>query len=358
MPLVAAAQPPAGYYNGAFGKNGEALRAALYNIIRANTTVLNYAGSTQPNTWTAFQSTDKKPDGKLWDIYSDIPGGTPSYEYDFSQKCGNGSNHENSCYNHEHVWPQSKFNQSLPMRSDLWVAYPTDYYVNGQRGDLPYGKVTAPAKTFTNGTKIGPNTYTGAPSGSAFEPIDSFKGDIARSYFYITTRYYGDSASFVTSGGVDSWEMAVKSTLKPWVIQMLMEWHHMDPVSSKEIARNNAAYGIQGNRNPFIDYPQFADCIWLGNCTGLSVAGVAPVASHIHAYPNPAASQVQISWEALAADEVQAVDVMSVQGQLMFHTTTGASKSVIIPVSEWAKGMYLLQVKTQHGTQAQKLAVQ
>lgn len=351
LPLFATAQP-AGYYNNAFGHVGEDLRLQLYQIIRANTATLNYGGSNLPNTWTAFQSTDVKPDGKLWDIYSDKPGGTPAYEYDFNQKCGNGSNHENSCYNHEHVWPQSKFNQSMPMRSDLWIAYPTDYYVNGQRGDFPYGKVANATKTFTNGSKIGANAYQNAPSSSAFEPIDSFKGDIARSYFYITTRYLGDSATF------SDWEMAVKSKLKPWAVQMLLEWHHLDPVSSKEIARNNAVYSIQHNRNPFIDYPMFADCIWAGNCAGLSVASVASIANRIHTYPNPATTQVQINWAELAPDEVLAVDVLNLQGQIIYHVPANASREATIPVSDWAKGFYLLQIKTQHGLQAQKLMVQ
>lgn len=360
LPLFAAAQP-AHYYDNAFGSTGENLRAALSVIIRPHTE-LTYT----PGLWNAYYTTDVKQNGKLWDIYSDKPGGTPQYEYTFgTQQCGqpgagNGSNNENSCYNREHLWPQSKFGKRAPMVSDLWIAYPTDYYVNGQRGDLPYGKVSSATKTFSNGTKIGSNTYLNAPSGTCFEPIDSFKGDIARSYFYITTCYRADSALFTTTStpSSDHWEMATKSTLAPWAIQMLLEWHHNDPVSKKEIDRNNAAYTLQGNRNPFIDYPQFADCIWAGNCAGLSVASVASINTRIHAYPNPATNQVQINWAELAPDEVLAVDVVNLQGQLIYHAPSNLAKEVTIPVSEWTKGMYMLQVRTQHGTQAQKLIVQ
>lgn len=356
LPVLAQAQIPSGYYNGTAGKSGEQLRLILSGIIRPHT-ALTYGGSGTSNTWTAFQSTDKKASGKLWDIYSDKPGGTPSYEYDFSQKCGNGLNHENSCYNHEHCWPQSKFSNALPMRSDLWVVYPTDYYVNGQRGDLPYGKVGTATKNFTNGSKLGNNTYLNAPSGNCFEPIDSFKGDLARSIFYVSTCYMTDSNDFVNSSGSGNWEMAIKSTLKPWAIQMLLEWHHLDPVSRKERDRNEAAYAIQGNRNPFIDFPDFADCIW-GVCKGLSVNTVSSLNPYIHVFPNPATDKVSVDWSELKSEEVSSVDVLNFQGQVIYHTGTNASRQASIPVTNWAKGIYMLQVSTPHGKQSQKIVIQ
>ncbi len=349
LPVLAAAQP-AGYYNGAFGQNGQNLRAALYNIIKGHTP-LSYT----PGLWDAYYTTDVKPNGKLATIYSDKPDSTaPPYEFTLgtNQCSGSSPGTEGSCYNREHVWPQSKFGSAYPMYTDLWVVYPTDYKVNSQRADFPYGKVATATTRFRNGSRLGSNVYSGAPSSTAFEPIDSFKGDIARSYFYITTRYLGDSASF------NDWEMALKSTLKPWAIQMLLEWHHLDPVSDKEIKRNNAAYALQHNRNPFIDYPQFADCIWGGNCAGLSVPGLAAIANKIHTYPNPATSQLQINWAELAPDEVLAVDIVNVQGQVIYHAPAVTARAVIVPVSDWPKGLYLLQVKTQHGLQAQKVMVQ
>lgn len=349
LPLLAQAQVPVHYYDNAANLNGEPLRQALYNIIKGHTQ-LAYS----PDLWDAYTTTDVRPDdGKVWDIYSDIPGGTPPYEYTFvTNQCGNGANHENSCYNREHLWPQSKFGSSYPMYSDLWIAYPTDYYVNGKRADYPYGKVTNPTKTFLNGTKLGPNAYSGAPSGTAFEPIDSFKGDIARSYFYITTRYLGDSASF------QDWEMAVKSTLKPWAIAMLLEWHHNDPVSQKEIDRNNAAANLQHNRNPFIDNPMYADCIWgTGNCNSLSVGGAA-IRPHVRLYPNPAVNTVSIDWPSLSPDEVLAVDVVNMQGQVLYHSVPNGQANISVPVAAWAHGLYLVQVKTSRGVAVEKLDVE
>lgn len=350
IPFVATAQPN-GYYTPALGLNGQPLRAALYNIIKVSTQ-LSYT----PDLWNAYYTTDAKPGNKLWDMYSDIPNGTPAYQYNLgSDQCGNGSNHENSCYNREHTWPQSKFGSAYPMQSDLWLVYPTDYYVNNQRGNMPYGKVGIATKTFTNGTKIGNNTYSGAPTTTCFEPIDSFKGDIARSYFYITTRYLGDSNSFVT------WEMANKVHLKPWAIAMLLDWHHNDPVSKKEKDRNNAVYALQNNRNPYIDYPQFVDCIWAGaDCSSLSAASIAQLSHKINVYPNPVHINFTVSWDELSPNEVLAVDVLNMQGQLVFHEDeqTNNMQSATINTSNWAKGIYLLQLKTKEGKAVKKLIVE
>jgi endonuclease I len=344
------AQVPANYYNNAQGLNGENLRAALSLIIRPHTT-LSYT----PDLWNAYHTTDKKNNGKLWDIYSDIPGGTAAYEYTLgTDQCGNGANHENTCYNREHLWPQSKFNGSSPMYTDLYLVYPTDYYVNGQRSNLPFGKVGTATKTFTNGTKIGNNTYAHAPSGSCFEPIDSFKGDIARSYFYITTCYRNDSNLF------NNWEMATQVTLNPWAIAMLLEWHHLDPVSQKETDRNNAVYALQGNRNPFIDSPAYADCIWgAGNCIPDHIAETNKQQVP-GVFPNPAHSAVTISWQALSPQEVLRINIWNGQGQLMYahEAPAGAAHSRTIPIVQWPQGIYFLQTQTPAQITTQKLLVE
>ncbi len=347
MPLFAAAQP-AGYYDNAYGKTGEDLRRALYDIIKGHTQ-LSYT----PGLWNAYYTTDKKPNGKLASIYSDVPGGTPPYEFNLGtdQCSGSTPNAEDGCYNREHLWPQSKFGSNYPMYTDLWLVYPTDSKVNSQRGDWPYGIVTSPTWTSRNGSKLGPNTYPGAPASTAFEPIDSFKGDIARSYFYITTRYYGDSSSFV------DWQMATKSTLQPWAIQMLLEWHHLDPVSAKEQVRNDAAEALQHNRNPFIDVPQFADCIWAGNCAGLGISPSQQVAARVRCFPNPAHASVQIDWQMLAPDEVLAVDVMNGLGAKVFHQAP-SGKSLQIQVTNWPRGFYWLRVQTKQGTGFKKLVLE
>lgn len=346
LAATAGAQVPSGYYNAAAGKTGTALQTALHGIINNQTPLTYGTSASSGTTWVAFKTTDVKPNGKIWDIYSDKPGSTPAYEYTPGTKqCGNGTNSENSCYNHEHVWPQSKFGSASPMKSDLWIVYPTDYYVNGQRGDLPYGKVGTAAKTFTNGSKLGSQSTTGAPSGNCFEPIDSFKGDIARSYFYIATRYLGEDASW------DSWEMATKAVLNPWAVQMLLQWHRMDPVSAKEIARNNAVYAAQGNRNPFIDSPRYVECIWGGqNCTTSNPppsSGVA-TASFTALQVQLGPGGLTVDWSGLPAGTVQSVALYDLQGRVL-ERRMASGTTLQLSTSGYAPGLYVIQARGASG---------
>ncbi|MBN2766415.1 MAG: endonuclease [Paludibacteraceae bacterium] len=253
---IAYAAIPSGYYTAATG-SGATLKTQLYNIINGHTE-RSYA-----QLWTDFQTTDAKSNGKVWDMYSDIPNGTPPYEYTFiSDQCGNYSG-ENSCYNREHSFPKSWFNDATPMYSDLFHLYPTDGYVNGQRGNLPFGEVNNADWTSQNGSKKGSNTYTGY-SGVVFEPIDEYKGDFARTYFYMATRYENVIAEWYTNS--TEADAVLQNNAFPvyetWFLNMLGEWHVADPVSQKEIDRNDAVYGIQNNRNPYIDHPEYVYNVW------------------------------------------------------------------------------------------------
>lgn len=243
-------QIPAGYYDSAAGLTGEDRRNALSNIIDDHY-VIPYE-----SLWNYFSSSDAKPGSKVWDMYSDVPGGTPSYIYTFvTDQCGQYSN-EGDCYNREHSVPQDWFNgASSPMYSDLFHIYPTDGFVNGKRSNYPFGEVSSPTWTSTNGSKLGSNTYPGY-SGTVFEPVDEYKGDFARTYFYTMTRYKSD---------VSGWNSAMFSgnNLAQWAENMLIEWSENDTVSQKEMDRNNFIYQIQGNRNPYIDHPEWVEFVWV-----------------------------------------------------------------------------------------------
>ncbi len=245
------AQIPDGYYNTALGLNGSSLQQTLHDIIDGHT-VVSYG-----SLWTHYQTTDVKQNGKVWDMYSDIPGGTPPYEFTFvTDQCGNYGG-EGDCYNREHSWPKSWFNDNSPMNTDIFHVVPSDGYVNGQRGNYPYGEVSNPSWTSQNGSKKGPNTYPGY-SGTVFEPIDAYKGDFARIYFYMSTRYLNEDSNWPGSPMVNG------AQLEPWALEMMMEWHAEDPVSQKELSRNDANYTVQNNRNPFVDHPNYVDLIWGG----------------------------------------------------------------------------------------------
>lgn len=244
-------QAPPGFYALAANQSGTALQQSLHNIIDQHT-VVSYSG-----LWSAFQSTDAKSNGSVWDIYSDKPGTTPAYIFTFGgDQCGNYSA-EGDCYNREHSFPQSWFNDQSPMVSDLFQVYPTDGFVNNRRGNYPYGETNNPGWTSTNGSKLGPSNTSGF-SGTVFEPIDAYKGDLARTYFYMATRYYNEDDNWPGSAMVDGAQPLA------WALNMLLRWHQNDPVSDKEIQRNNAIYALQRNRNPFIDHPEYVSYIWGG----------------------------------------------------------------------------------------------
>ena len=253
----AQAQIPSGYYDNANGKSGDELKTALHDVIKGHTSI-SYS-----QLWNAFWSTDNKGNGIVWDIYSDIPGGTPSYTFELGQdQCGSYTQ-EGNCYNREHSWPESWFSSDGTARTDLHHIFPTDGFVNNQRGNLPYGEVQSATWTSTNGSKIGNCKSSLGYSGKVFEPISAYKGDIARAYFYMSVRYYSEDSNWGSS------PMTNKSVIQNWAMTMLLSWNDQDPVSQKEIDRNNVIYSdYQHNRNPFIDHPEYARMIWDPSWTG------------------------------------------------------------------------------------------
>ncbi|MCR5037464.1 MAG: endonuclease [Bacteroidales bacterium] len=249
------AQAPSGYYNSAAGLTGTELKQALHDIIDDHTTI-SYA-----QIWDAFVSTDNKGNNVVWDMYSDGAGYTYYYN-NGAQQCGNYDS-EGDCYNREHSWPKSWFTgneNSVPGR-DLHHIFPTDGFVNQQRSDNPFGEVATASWTSQNGSKLGTCKSSMGYTGKVFEPIDEYKGDLARAIMYMSVRYYTEDSDWNTSA------MTNKSEIKSWAITMLLNWSDNDPVSDKEIARNNAVYAIQNNRNPFIDNPNYARLIWDPNYT-------------------------------------------------------------------------------------------
>ena len=252
---------PPGYYNGTTGLSGEALQIALYNIIKGHTVV-----SYTPGVWNAFYSTDLKANGKIWDMYSDVPGGTPPYEYlPGTNQCGvGGGGVEGDCYSREHSFPKSWFGDIAPMNTDLIHIFPTDQFVNNMHSNYPFGVVGTATATSLNGSKKG-SCATPGYTGIVFEPINAYKGDFARAYFYMATRYENVISTWYTN---DTYADAVLNgtsypAFETWFLNLLISWNIQDPVSAKEIARNDSVYKIQHNRNPFIDHPEWVDSVWL-----------------------------------------------------------------------------------------------
>lgn len=253
--ITAKADAPSGYYKNAEGKTGQALLQALNTIVGPHTTV-SYDG-----LWDVYPTSDITEDGSgLWDMYS-----TKVWALG-KERCGNYKN-VGDCINREHSFPKSWFSEGSPMKSDAFHVYPTDGKVNGQRSNFPYGEcsggTTLPSSNGVQALgKLGSCTFSGY-SGKVFEPVDAYKGDFARTYFYMAAAYYSKI------GGWSSDMLAGNSypAYRSWAVNLLLKWHRQDEVSKKETNRNDAVYAKQKNRNPFIDYPELAEYIW-GNKVG------------------------------------------------------------------------------------------
>ncbi|VFB02171.1 Extracellular ribonuclease precursor [Chryseobacterium taihuense] len=288
LAVSVSAQAPANYYSTATG-TGATLKTQLKNIITAGHNPGSYNG-----LWTAYQTTDRdyyyENDGTILDIYSENPTAADPYNYTVgANQCGN-YNSEADCYNREHIVPQSLFNEASPMVSDVHFIRATDGYVNNMRGSLPFGKVGVTNYISNNGSKRGSSISPGY-SGVVFEPIDEFKGDVARMIFYFVTRYETQLSGFSSGNMLGN---SAYPGLQQWQLDQLLAWHTLDPVSPAEIGRNNASYQYQGNRNPYIDNPNYVNLVW-GSPTTDTQAPTAP--SNLIAN-NPTSSTISLSWTA------------------------------------------------------------
>ena len=272
------------YYSSINGKKETALRDALYTITSAGPSGMSYDG-----LWTAYQTTDVYPSdstgkaGKIWDMYSDClftPTGKGT-----GKQCGTYSG-VCDCFNREHSLPKSWFNEKTPAYYDLGHIVPTDGKVNGMRSNNVFGECASgyatwgtgklgKAKAVTTMNVKGSSTITTTFTGTAFEPADKYKGDFARMYMYMVIRYKPGNSNSVNLAAAGEGRTMFNSTdtnygLTDYSIALLMKWHRQDPVSQKEIDRNNGMETTQGNRNPFIDYPCLAEYLW-GNKAGQAV---------------------------------------------------------------------------------------
>ena len=271
LSLVAKSVTPAAslpaYYEDLQGKAGKSLFDAVQTVTKVGYSSLGYDG-----LWTAFKTTDKKNNGQVWDMYSDC-------NWTFgSDQCGSYSS-ECDCYNREHSIPKSWFGGSTSGPGcDIFHLVPTDGKVNGMRSNYAFGEVSSASYTYdgakkgsaksitiTGGNTIAGNTGTTiSASGTVFEPRDEYKGDFARGYMGSLLRWAGEKA-FTTGEGSDIFTTTFTTGsfgLTKYGVALLMKWHRQDPVSKKEIDRNNGIQQTQGNRNPFIDYPYLAEYIW------------------------------------------------------------------------------------------------
>ncbi len=241
---AARAEIPAGYYNSIDGKKDAQLKTAVFQVIHNLTRISSYQDLPK-----YFQKTDVYPESRRWwDMYSDIPFYAPSF----------------SGLNREHSFPKSWWGGLTNVNAyvDLNHLYPSEMKANTAKSNYPLGEVdTKYEMNFNNGIcKVG---YAVAGQGGGakyvFEPADEYKGDFARTYFYMVTCYQDYTWS---QKNMYMLQQNTYPTLTGWAVELLLKWNREDPVSQKERDRNEQVYLAQNNRNPFIDFHSLAEYIW------------------------------------------------------------------------------------------------
>lgn len=298
---------PGNYYQYAQGTADSTLKNHLGYIICCGKRYRYGSGSKK--TWDAFFYTDRDTtDNRVLDMYSN----NVRY-FDPAHPTASVSG-----FDIEHMLPKSWWGGDVnPAYSDLYHLVPGDYSANRSKSNHAPG---IPAdSSFNNGSFV---TGSGASYGltRVFCPADEYKGDFARAYFYIAA-CYGDSLEWIGSGepGVamtnDGWQ-----EFRPWLRDLLVEWHRMDPVSEKEKARAVEVNKIQGNRNPFIDYPELVEYIW-GNKQGQNVDFHTLVQSYGDTYDDaPEAIPVLDCEEAAARKEIRDGQILIIRNSSIYNT--------------------------------------
>lgn len=240
----ASADMPREYYpDNLEGRNRGDLKTELHKLIKEHTRI-QYGSN---GTWVVFRQSDIRPDGSIWDMYSGVVRYFPA----------SGAHKD---MNIEHSVPKSWWGDTYPYKVDgsfdLHHLTPSDAEANTAKSNYALGEVEG-TPSYDNGyTRIGKAT---GQSFNVFEPHDEYKGDFARMYMYFVTCY--QDYTWVSLGR-NMFTTGTYPTLNAYSQDLLLKWHRQDPVSKKEIDRNNAVYEFQHNRNPFIDYPQLAEYIW------------------------------------------------------------------------------------------------
>lgn len=265
---------PDGYYQQMDGKKREDLKKSAKLCIQNHTRLEYYD---LPNYWQYSDVYPERIDGlkRWWDMYSDAV---------YLIKSGQGGKQSFSAnkMQREHAVPKSWWKRAgdveyTPAYSDMWNLYPSDAAANQAKSNYPFGETRT--TSFNNGiSKVGaPKAGYGGGSATVFEPADQYKGDFARAIFYMATVY--DDLKWVYDYMFSSNQYP---TLAPWAINMLLQWSRQDPVSQKERDRNDYVEQYQGNRNPFVDFPNLAEYIW-----GISTEETFIIADQENSDPTP-----------------------------------------------------------------------
>lgn len=283
LPMLA--QIPEGYYSSLKGKKGAELKTAIHNIIK-NAKVLEY-GSKKGHTWWGFWSTDRDERGYFIDRYS--------AEKEWVMSTSQGA--AGAGMNIEHSFPKSWWGgATVQAYKDLYNLMPCKKEINTTKNNFPMGKVVSGDKG--NGwTKVG----KGDDNNMYWEPADPWKGDFARGYMYMATAY--QDYNWEGKQALQILQQGAYPTLQKWAYTLYIQWAKADKPDALEIKRNNEVAKIQGNRNPYVDFPNLMEYVW-GDSTNIAFNPETTVKSSsyvngegggsIDPDPNPDATEVNV----------------------------------------------------------------
>ena len=239
------------YVRSVQGLNKAELKNALHALVQPRQ-VLSYGGKGEGYTWAGFFAADTLSDGiSVRDRYSN------------EQRTFSGLQAVNGM-NIEHIWANSWWGHTVNNAyCDLFNLYPADGPANQRKSNNPIGIVDGDI-AFDNGViRVGKSSSYRADSLiTVWEPADEWKGDFARTYFYMATTYQYMTDEWQTTEGLLTVDPTSWTTMRPWVYELMLAWAEEDPVDDIERARNEVIYDIQGNRNPYVDMPELADYVW------------------------------------------------------------------------------------------------
>lgn len=250
--MGAAAEIPLDYYNSLDGLKGRDLKNAVHEIIANNVSMLSY-GSGNNKTWWGFYVTDRRSDNTVVDRYSN------------DRRTFGSRGSSISGMNIEHSFPKSWWGGAENNAyKDLYNLMPCEQKINSTKSNYPMGIVINPTPAGDNGcTRVG----RGSDGKNYWEPADKWKGDFARGYMYMATAY--QNFTWQGSAALQILQQGQYPTLQAWATDLFMTWARADKVDDIEVKRNNDVKSLQGNRNPFVDFPNLMEYIW-GDSTSIA----------------------------------------------------------------------------------------
>ena len=339
--LSLSAAIPLGYYSNLEGKTTSELKTAAFLDIKTHTS-LKY-----DDMWIYFPQTDFLPANPLeiWDMYSNNIVLFTAHSSIDKEHCVPNSWWGGPTVDNEYAY------------GDLMNLFPSNNSINRSKSNNPLSEVGATTPAGNNGVSKSGTSITVGYGGSGFEPADEYKGDFARTYFYMATCYQDYTTWLSDNTGQYEITGGVYPSFQPWAIPLLMKWDRQDPVSEKEQIRNETVFRLQNNRNPFVDYPRLSEYIW-GNMKDsvfhiTMATGIEDqISRKLSITPNPARDHIQLIFD---------------QNQGSFHYTiysmtgsvvlSGNTSSSTISVSDLKNGVYSCVVETASEKLVSKLII-